>query len=111
MSDVSIVDPELKQERKPVQTFNTVEDLQSCSVIDRLIAHRSSWTKLKLDVAWILRFITYLRNKVNARSTTKVGCIEVSELQLAETVILRHVQRQCFLAEFNEIAASKGKGK
>ena len=66
--------------------------------IDQLLAHYSSYYKVKKAVGWLRRFLDFLQSKsVNTNPLT------VSELSQAEHVILRHVQGVCFSTEMADI--------
>ena len=66
--------------------------------IDQLLAHYSSYYKVKKAVGWLRRFLDFLHSKsVNTNPLT------VSELSQAEHVILRHVQGVCFSTEMADI--------
>ena len=66
--------------------------------IDQLLAHYSSYYKVKKAVGWLRRFLDFLQSKsVNTNPLT------VSELSQAEHVILRHVQGVCCSTEMADI--------
>lgn len=57
--------------------------------IDLLIQRHSSWYSLQKSVAWLLRFKQYMKSR-----KPKTGKLTVSELRVAATAIIVHVQRQ-----------------
>ena len=91
LSVVSDDDPEVKRNVSAVHMLN-VTDLNQTDVIDQLFRYRASWMKLTVDVGWILRFMSYLKAKLNPGTPVRSGRLEVSELQKAESQIVRYVQ-------------------
>ncbi|XP_048586408.1 uncharacterized protein LOC116604491 [Nematostella vectensis] len=93
-------DPEV---RKEAQVYVTCEEKRR-NVINDIIMYHSSWQKLKLSIAWLLRYKQFLRSKVLQRKEAQGehekrdvgGLMTVEELQEAECIILRHVQREEF---------------
>ena len=63
--------------------------------VDKLIAHYSSWTRLKKAAAWLIRFKCY---DLLHRSIAKVakGHLTVSELQASERHLIIYEQQQAF---------------
>jgi len=70
--------------------------------LDKLIDYPSEWYSLKRAVSWLLRVKGQLRGEVVAK-----GPLTVAELQVAEVVILKHVQDQWFAAEIQSLSAGK----
>ena len=113
-SEVNPDDPEIKQS----QCFTTkTEPVQFSSVIDRL-QYFSDWYRAKRAVAVCLRFIDQLRQKLIKKPSqveisqnkcpSKFQHATVSELQRAETMIVKCVQMHHFshdikCLKFNEI--------
>ncbi|XP_013409005.1 uncharacterized protein LOC106172697 [Lingula anatina] len=98
---VSDEDKELKRPKTCLaQRSESVQE----SVIDKILKRRSSWKKLKKDVAVILRFKQWLiarhrREKVNVPT----GLLSVEETEKAELEILKYIQGQHFGKELSEI--------
>ncbi|XP_064622587.1 uncharacterized protein LOC135484828 [Lineus longissimus] len=73
----------------------------------KLVHHHSSWAKLRVAVAWLIRFIIWNkdtrlgRNAVNY--TRLKGRIKGSEIQDAGEAIVRYVQRQEFSSEIKKL--------
>ena len=64
---------------------------------DKLISHYSSWYKLTLSTAWLLRLKEYLRKRIKGEDIHPLERrIDVSELQQAELMLVSYVQRQEF---------------
>ena len=63
--------------------------------VDKLIAHYSSWIRLKKAAAWLIRFKCYV---LLHRSIAKVakGHLMVSELQASERHLIIYEQQQAF---------------
>jgi hypothetical protein len=75
---------EIKKEKR---IYSTVTD-EECQPLCTLIQKTSSWHKLKRIMSWILRF----RDKLKKRPVQRGGLV-LTELQAAEAVIIRYVQR------------------
>lgn len=95
-------DPELK--RSPCVVHATVSD--DPHPIDVLLQHYSSWSRLKRAVAWWLRLVYVLKSKARCDPS-----LSVPELQAAEVLILKHVQRQAYGKEIQALSHSKPVGK
>ena len=93
LSVVSDDDPEVKGNASAVHLLN-VTDFKQTDVTDQLFRYRTSWMKLKVDIAWMLRFMLYLKAKSNPEVPVRSGRLEVSELQKAELQIVKYVQHQ-----------------
>ena len=70
--------------------------------IDVLIAHYSSYYRLKKAVAWWIRLCARLRDR-KAADARPSGGLSVAELQHAETVLVRHAQRSEYSGEIMQI--------
>ena len=88
--------------RKELRIYATAE---SRDIMREIIEYYSSWRKLKLSVAWLIRYKRYLMSKVaqSKHSTSGVaekvnmtGFLKVGELKEAENEILKYVQRKEF---------------
>lgn len=117
-------DPEVKKE---VVVNAIIKD--SCSPTDRLIAHFSDWHKLKVSVAWLLRFCYVLREKTQGaeRKLTAKGPedkgesknkeklakeekplrLSLQELTQAELAVIRYCQNQRFQLEIAALSTGK----
>jgi hypothetical protein len=91
--------PQDDKEVKKNVTACAVEAVTVSDSFDRLLERYSSWYRLTRAVAWLLRFRTWLR----ARGSTLKGSLQVSELQEAEEVVLRSVQRRHFHEELQSL--------
>jgi len=96
-------DPELKQSAKLSDFVCHIAETTDADIIDRFIERHSSWYKLKLSVAWLLRLRAKLR-----KLPLKSGKITVSELRKAEMAIVMYVQHRVY---GSEIEALKGAGR
>jgi len=75
-------------------------DSADCDVMNRLFKRRSDWNKLKKDVAWLIRAKQWLMAKATGKTLPNmVCCLDVAELERAETNIVSYVQREAFPAE------------
>ncbi|VDP93479.1 unnamed protein product [Echinostoma caproni] len=66
--------------------------------LDKLISYYSSWKKLKRACAWLLRFQRFilLKTDISNTKTLLYGSLNIRELEVAESALLRYVQRQAF---------------
>ena len=103
LTDVSDDDPEVKQNKVTVESCTATKNIQSHNIIDELLARRSCWQSLKRDVAWILRFISFLRGRYKHEMTA----LSVSELEAAEKAIIRYIQRASFMKEVKALEAGR----
>ena len=74
----------------------TIKVDRELDAIDKLTSHCSSLCKLKRKTAWLWRFITFLQQR---RFGNLLNCNEplsVQELQIAEQMLIKHLQRQHF---------------
>jgi len=78
---------------------------QSCEYLSQLINRHSSWIKLKRAVAWILKLKKWIVSKHHKTSVSKG--LSVQDLQSAELVIIRHVQKESFQEVIDTIAATQ----
>ena len=69
--------------------------------ISRLSEHYSSWTSMVRGVAWILKVKTALRKMNELRTGERPAALQLSlqDIQNAESVIFKSVQRLAFLQE------------
>src|SRR5664279_1783026 len=94
-------------------SFNSDE----CSIFNRLFQRRSSWHKLKKDVAWLSRTRRWLHAKASGIATPDMKThVTIAELESAEMNIMRYVQREAFPDEVaglitcrDQIVHQKGK--
>ena len=64
---------------------------------DRLIAYHSSWYKLTLSTAWLLRYKQYLKRRVKGNDVSSAGQqIDVLEIQQTALALIKYVQCQEF---------------
>ena len=75
------------------------------SPIYRIINHYSSWYRMKRAVAWWMRILTYFKkNKTDEKNEKH---LTVDEIQLAEQVLIHHVQRH----NYSKIIQQLNQGK
>ncbi|XP_035660814.1 uncharacterized protein LOC118405422 [Branchiostoma floridae] len=98
-------------QRDPEVKVNAIEleQAEPQSPMDALIAHYSSWHRLKKAVAWILKVKEALKQKSSKqRSKTTVNeRLSTRDLKTAEAEIVTHVQRKHYS---EEIAALQSQG-
>ncbi|KAF0745786.1 Uncharacterized protein FWK35_00034883, partial [Aphis craccivora] len=61
----------------------------------------SKWRSLVRAVAWLSRFVNYLKNK---RSTQSRGYLTLKEIKLAEVILLKRAQNDVFHSEFKRLS-------
>ena len=86
-------DPEVKGE---VQSHLTTSEAQD--PLEAMMQRYSSWFKLKKGVAWLVRFTRFFTGRLQKgdQRSLPVGDLTVQELQNAEKLIVKHVQKGCF---------------
>ncbi|XP_078495844.1 uncharacterized protein LOC144751858 [Ciona intestinalis] len=84
-------------DRKPI-AVNLCTQLEST---DRLIDRYSSLEKLKVSVAWLMRYKSYLRQK----GSVTTGKLNTAELNTAENEVIKYVQRQAFASVIEFISS------
>ena len=79
------------------QVKSFVSAAEELTGVDRLMAYFSSWHKLKISTAWMLRFKSYLlsRMRYNNREPP-AGEISIQELDLAESELIKFEQTRRF---------------
>ncbi|XP_066300879.1 uncharacterized protein [Branchiostoma lanceolatum] len=79
--------------------------------MDVLIAHYSSWYRLKKAVAWISKVKQALKQKSKALGKTTCQRLSTGDLAQAELDIVRHVQRSHYSEEIVSLQRRKGSVK
>ncbi|KAK3702238.1 hypothetical protein QZH41_005406 [Actinostola sp. cb2023] len=107
MGQIPNDDPEVK---KTIEVF-AIEVSNDSDYISKVLEKFSSWTRLKKIIAWILRYKNNLRKQSQRRKAnevisyqSKVNAIiplSVSEINDAERVIVKYVQKQAFKEELS----------
>ena len=82
--------PDLLNSDKEVKKCNVSVEKQESRGVDELLQRFSSWFKLKKCVAWLRKFIVWIKNKSVNRTIT------VQEMSEAETAVLKYVQRSSY---------------
>ena len=88
------IDIELKSTR-------AVRCMTKVGAADQFLHYYSGWTRLLRGVAWVRRFLDYLRivKCGDSSITLRLGGVRVDELRSAERAVIRLVQRTCFTKE------------
>ena len=78
--------------------------------LNKLLHRYSQWYTLQKAVAWLLRFIQYLRCRVGRIPVDQLkrSHLEVPEINMATTVIIKNVQRQYFPQELDALRQVQG---
>jgi hypothetical protein len=104
--DVSSIiddDSEVKMD-KPVVSYLT--DNYPKPATDVLLERYSSWYRLKIGVAWILKLKYLLLCKVRKKSACEIKTtLSVTELKEAEVAVIKYVQGQHFKDEISTVMA------
>lgn len=98
-------DPEVKSLAiRAVETKEADEE-----PVDRLIAHYSSWTRLKRGVSWIRKTIEVLKRKTQKKSEGVEVETELTlkDLEEAEKCIIKRIQKRRFPDEFKDLEAGR----
>ena len=101
---------------QPPEAVNETEALVLCvssslyegeaSFVEGFAREYSSFQKLVRSTAWLRRFVTYLRRKVQGMAPV-VGPLSHDELEGARLVLIRGAQKAFFSADFEDIATSR----
>ncbi|MEM7284018.1 MAG: hypothetical protein AAF438_20615, partial [Pseudomonadota bacterium] len=107
---------DVAEEALSVETKKEVHTTQADdTATQRLLERYSSWDKLRLSAAWLLRYKEFLRGQVAKRKGDahdcpeglKEGPISGSEMKKAGLAIIRAVQEGCFESELASIADAR----
>ena len=90
-------DPELK--RKKLQIHLVLRE----DILERLLRTHSSFNKLQVSVAWLLRFREYLQSRVS-KIPPRVGNLTVGEISHATREIVQVLQAQSFPKELEMLS-------
>lgn len=94
-----ITDDDLEVKRMSNVYLIDGENNASGEIMEKIMKRRSSWYKLKVDVAWWLIIKNWLRSKTQEQPTRNMReLLHVDEIYAAEMEIVRYLQRQ----EFND---------
>ena len=77
------------------------------SSLDELLGKFSSWPKLVRTVAWIMRFLQFVRSKCGVPAISNHGRIRLTEMLTASRAIIKRVQRQYFQEELEALESGK----
>jgi transposase InsO family protein len=109
LSVVSDDDPEVKQ-CKQANLIQAAEE----DILTKMFKRFSSWERLRVAVAWLLRYKNFLvkayrlrHRKVNNANAERSGAVTVQELKDAEMEIIKYVQRQSFPREITSLKECK----
>ena len=110
--NVRSIDDKLDDDDEEVCKSRSIRsrEIASCAVsvrphpLDKLIAHYSSWLKLKRAVGWLIRLRGHLRSKVQKDQSVSLSAGEIRD---AEVLILRHVQGKSYQAEMKSLLVGK----
>lgn len=102
VEDIPVDRLELKKEK--TITMTDVEGRTQCKLYELLERH-SSWTKLLKSVAWIGKFIEWLKN--GKRATHKR--VTTSDIKKASVVVVALVQQQTFQQEIHDLTRKRSK--
>ena len=98
-------DPEVKKESVAYANETTEDD-----AVNQMFEKFSSWTRLRRVIAWILRYKDNLLNQAKKRKfkeetkySSDIEPLTVHEVQRAENMILKNVQKQSFEKELSTL--------
>lgn len=114
---IKIDDPEIKRE----VLVNAVSVTDSSDSTTRLIAHFSDWKRLRVAVAWFLKYKRMLQERSHKRKESKTSYVgmqsvpvherctlSIEDISEAELAIIRFCQQQRFSEEIATLSAGKG---
>jgi len=81
---------------------NHVTQMEEERPLDLMMLQYSSWFRFKRAVAWLLKFVQFLKARRCLRISSPIdvsprGRLSIDELQYAETQIIKYVQKSAFL--------------
>ena len=79
-----------------------VTEVQQDDIMEKFLERYSSWFRLKKAVAWLRRFVQFVAKKEVSKTP-----LQVSELQEAEVVIVKLVQKQSYRQELRDLTHKK----
>ena len=97
-ADVLSNDPEIKPQAVACVTAPARDDVTTVLGLNALIAHYSSYHRLKKAVCWFNRFVLYLSHGDVSREP-----VSRREMVVAERQIVKHVQRECYFKELHDL--------
>ena len=95
-------EPQELPESSEVSTFFINQDQGGLHGLDLVFSKISTWYKIKLCVAWMKRFVKFLRLNGEKRNRVK-GPLQVDEIEAAEHKIHSYVQGIVFKGEISAI--------
>jgi hypothetical protein len=98
--------------RKTAQ-INEISAEKKINITDELLERYSSWYALQKGVSWLLRFISFLRQRKHTRIQQKAlsGRLLVREIRVATVKIVKYVQQQCFQDEIRVLGMTAADGQ
>ncbi|XP_028416927.1 uncharacterized protein LOC114541139 [Dendronephthya gigantea] len=105
--------PDEHLEWRRTAQINEITAEKRINMTDKLLERYSSWYALQKGVAWLLCFLTFLRQKKHIRIQQQAlsGSLLVREIRAATTKIVKYVQRQCFQDEIRTLATTVADGQ
>ena len=92
-------------QRRGTPYRNHVMAITPNSALDELLHRCSSWPRLQRQIAWLLRFLQYLKNMVIP--STMPPMITCAEMRVSSLKIVRIIQRQYFSNELELLRNGK----
>ena len=105
-----VVQPTVRREFKINYHHDQVITASPPVVITRLFSRYSCWERLKRSVAWLKRFVMFIRSKSKGHPSPATGYLKVAELDSAELTILRTAQRESLPLEISYFRHKEGLG-
>ena len=72
-------------------------------LLQMLINYHSIWSKLQRHVAWLVRFVSWIRSK---KENCNAGILSLEELNYARNLIIRDLQKEGFAEELDHLIKS-----
>ena len=106
--------PDEHLEWRRMAQINEISAEKKINITDELLERYSSWYALQKGVSYLLRFLSFLRQRKYTRIQQKAlsGWLLVREIRVATVKIVKYVQQQCFQDEIwvLEMTAADGQG-
>ena len=98
LANISDEDPEVRTQGQT----NDLTQMEEKRTLDLMMLQYSSWYKFKRPVAWLLRFVEFLKGRRCLQVSSSVDVLSCGrlcngELRYAEVQIIKYVQKSAFI--------------
>ena len=81
-------------------------DDDTVSWLDRVCNYHGSWSKILKSIAWLRRFACF-----KAKRGYQQGSITLHEIESAQDILIKHVQRKCYTKEVHSLLSGQSLSK